>query len=40
MNFVITLLVALKAQVQKTVKTAMDGSFRDFERVVQDALTR
>jgi len=38
-NFNISLFFALKAQVQKTVKTAMEGSFRDFGKVSQDGLT-
>jgi len=38
-NFNISLFFALKAQVQKTVKTAMDCSFRDFGKVSQDGIT-
>jgi len=37
--FNISLFIALKAQVQKTVKTAIDGSFRDFGKVSQDGPT-
>ena len=29
---------ALQMQTQKSVKTAMDGSFRNFEKVGQDGL--
>ena len=36
-NFNITLLFALKTQVQKSVKTAMDGSL-SFGKVRQDGL--
>ena len=32
-KFNISLFFALKAQVQKSVKTAMDGSFRNFGKV-------
>jgi len=38
-NFNISLLFALKAQVQKAVKTAMDGNFRNFGKVSRDGLT-
>ena len=38
-NFNISLLFSLKAQVQKSVKTAMDGIFRNFGKVSQDGLT-
>ena len=38
-EFNISLFFALKAQVQKSVKTVMDGSFRNFGKVSQDGLT-
>ncbi len=37
-NFNVSLF-APQAQVQKSVKTAMDGSFRNFEKVSQDDVT-
>jgi len=38
-NSKFTYFFALKAQIQKYSKTAMDGSFRNFGKVSQDGLT-
>ena len=34
-NFNVSLFIAPQAQGQKSIKTAMDGSFRDFERCIR-----
>ena len=38
-NFNVSLFLRRRRNLQNSIKTAMDGSFRDFEKVSQDGLT-